>query len=348
MHRRRIQLERARARGALLGLAVGDALGTTQEFSRPAAAPFPTLAEGPQRELVGGGPFGLAPGQVTDDTQMAVCLCDSLLASRGFDASDAARRYVAWSHVAFDAGAQTRAALAAIEGGKGVPEAARELWLAGGERRPAGNGSLMRTPPIGVRFARDPAARMAASLRDSAITHFDPRCQLACVALNGAIAAALVDGATEPLALFEHAIADVVRAGPLLARARNVPAAERRGATAAILEDLNLALEDDPRLYAPGVHLHETQGFVRVALRLAFWELFRAPSFEAGLVDVVNRGGDADTNAAVAGALLGAFWGEPAIPAPWRRAVLSALEGESGPLADTYHPRRLLALADAA
>jgi ADP-ribosylglycohydrolase len=189
---------------------------------------------------------------------------------------------------------------------------------------------------------------MAASLRDSAITHFDPRCQLACVALNGAIAACLTERPSEPLALFERATAEVVRAAPLLARARTVGVAERRAAVAAILEDLNLALEDDPRLYAGEVHLLEAQGFVRVALRLAFWELFRAPSFEAALVDVVNRGGDADTNAAVAGALLGAFWGEAAIPARWRRTVLSALEGQPGPFAETYHPRKLLELADVA
>jgi ADP-ribosylglycohydrolase len=131
-----------------------------------------------------------------------------------------------------------------------------------------------------------------------------------------------------------------------MVRTRTVSAADRRAAVAAVHEDLNLALEDDPGLYAGEVHLHEAEGFVRVALRLAFWELYRAPSFEAALVDVVNRGGDADTNAAVTGALLGAYWGEEAIPARWRRTVLSALEGETGPFADTYHPRRLLELVD--
>ena len=94
------------------------------------------------------------------------------------------------------------------------------------------------------------------------------------------------------------------------------------------------------------VHLIGTQGYVRVALRLAFWELYRAPSFEAALIDVVNRGGDADTNAAVTGALLGAYWGEEAIPERWRSAVLSALEGQEGPFAERYHPRRLLLLAE--
>lgn len=159
--------------------------------------------------------------------------------------------------------------------------------------------------------------------------------------------AALTHRPTEPLALFEEAVAELIRATRLLARTRTISPYARRAAVDAILEDMNLALEPDPQLYDSEAHLLETQGFVRVALRLAFWELFRAPSFEAALIDVVNRGGDADTNAAIAGALLGAYWGEEAIPARWRRLVLSALEGQDGPFASRYHPRRLLDLVDA-
>jgi ADP-ribosylglycohydrolase len=91
--------------------------------------------------------------------------------------------------------------------------------------------------------------------------------------------------------------------------------------------------------------LHHHQGFVRVAFRLAFWELVHAGSFEAGLIDVVNRGGDADTNGAVTGALLGSLYGEAHIPSTWRARVLDALQDEPpSPLRDTYHPRRLLDL----
>jgi ADP-ribosylglycohydrolase len=90
------------------------------------------------------------------------------------------------------------------------------------------------------------------------------------------------------------------------------------------------------------VHLHRTPGFVRVAFRLAFWELLHAPGFEEGVVDAVNRGGDADTNGAVTGALLGAFHGESAIPPSWRERVLAAVPREQGPLRDLYHPRSLL------
>ncbi|NVB81784.1 MAG: hypothetical protein HOV81_25540, partial [Kofleriaceae bacterium] len=99
--------------GALLGMAVGDALGTTYEFERLEQAPYPALATGPATDIVGGGPFDLAPGQITDDTQMAICIARSLLGSREtaswferLDARDLATRYVAWSSHAFDIGNQ--------------------------------------------------------------------------------------------------------------------------------------------------------------------------------------------------------------------------------------------------
>src|SRR6185312_17217461 len=104
--------------------------------------------------------------------------------------------------------------------------------------------------------------------------------------------------------------------------------------------DLAAARRDDPDLYGD-LHLHGSAGFVRVAFRLAYWELWHAPSFEGALVDVVNRGGDADTNAAITGALLGACYGEGAIPSEWTKAVLEF------PGRDGLHPRTLLGLVDA-
>jgi hypothetical protein len=114
-----------------------------------------------------------------------------------------------------------------------------------------------------------------------------------------------------------------------------IDAAER-----ALLADLAAARDDDPDLYGKEVHLHEMAGFVRVAFRLAFWELLHAPSFSAGVIDVANRGGDADTNAAITGALLGAFYGLEALPQRWVQRVLTA----PAMVADDweYHPRTLV------
>jgi ADP-ribosylglycohydrolase len=327
-----------RSRGALLGLAVGDALGATLEFSEPKAPRFPALASGPHRDIVGGGPFRLVAGQVTDDTQMACCLAASLRALGRFDCDDVAARYVAWQEHAFDIGAETAAALNALREGTPAVRAGFEIWKQS-PRRPAGNGSLMRTAPIAILLG-EPEARRAAALADSAITHFDPRCRLACAAFDAALASA-VDGGASRDAMRAAALQELQPASAALL-AEGGHEGDVAAAARALEEDLALAAEDDPRLHGRDVHLHRTHGFVRVAFRLAFWELLHAPRFEDALVDAVNRGGDADTNGAITGALLGAFHGESAIPARWRELVLAAVPREQGPLRDLYHPRSLL------
>jgi ADP-ribosylglycohydrolase len=337
----------ARARGALLGLAVGDALGATLEFQDPPAPEFPALARGPHTEMVGGGPWSLAPGQATDDAQMAACLAASLAAVGSFDAADVAARYREWRRHAFDVGSQTAAALDALDRGCGPADSGHLAWLQR-DRQAAGNGSLMRTAPIGVAFAAAPELRRAASLADSAVTHYDPRCRLACAAFNAAIGLAVDGRAQRPADLSAAARAELPAAAARLGP-RDVE--EQLASTAAVEDlsrDLDLAARSDPGLYGPELNLHGFAGFVRVAFRLAFWELLHAPDFESALVDVVNRGGDSDTNGAIAGALLGAWHGVESIPRRWRDAVLGALAGETGPLATLYHPRVLLTLLDGA
>ena len=147
-----------RYRGALLGLAAGDALGTTLEFRAP-------WTFQPLTDMVGGGPFQLAPGQWTDDTSMALCLAESLVECQGFDPTDQMRRYLRWyregylssTGTCFDIGLTTRAALRRFEQ-SGEPFA--------GETSPhaAGNGSLVRLAPridavaAGSFRAKDPPA----------------------------------------------------------------------------------------------------------------------------------------------------------------------------------------------
>lgn len=339
---------RGRARGVLLGLAVGDALGTTQEFQRLEAPAFPTLATGSHVDVTGGGPFGVKPGQVTDDTHMACCLSANLKAHGRFHLEDVAQRYAKWTESAFDVGGQTRSALMAIIRGARPADAGKEVWVRSGYDA-AGNGSLMRCAPIGVFFAADHRGRRLASLSDSAITHYDPRCQIACSAFNAALGEGLQapDGAASGrmLAAAEEEIDSAAKA--MLSMFAEGESGAMGDAQEALHKDLSAARREDPALYGPELHLLDQQGFVRVAFRLAFWELLHAPSFEAALVDVVNRGGDADTNGAITGALLGAAFGDAEIPLRWSRIVLGALEDERpGPLRDLYHPRQLLRLVD--
>jgi len=135
-----------RYRGSLVGLAVGDALGTTVEFKRPGTFE-------PVTDITGGGPFGLAPGEWTDDTSMALCLAASLLEQQGFDPNDQMQRYVRWYREGyfsctghcFDIGNTVAAALGRFEK-NGDPYA--------GSKDPstAGNGSIMRLAPVALFF----------------------------------------------------------------------------------------------------------------------------------------------------------------------------------------------------
>ena len=324
-----------RARGALLGMAVGDALGTTYEFKSIAQPAYPALATGPATDVVGGGPFGLQPGQVTDDTQLAICIARSLVERGGFDPADIARRYVAWCDEAFDVGRQTLAAIDRLRAGASSAIAGLDVWRAW-ERKPAGNGSLMRTAPLAIALAGDEL--VDAAIVESAITHADPRCALACAAFDAAIRAAL-DGTS----LLPAARAAIVRGArhPLWS---DDDRAHVERAVDDLESDLAAAQDDDPDVYRAGLHLHDTQGFVRVAFRLAFWHVAHTPSWRDAVVDVASRGGDADTNAAIVGALVGARDGASAIPPAWIERVLGAAQPGSAAWADAHHPRHLLAL----
>lgn len=334
----------------MIGLAVGDALGTTYEFERIAQPPYPQLATGPATDVVGGGPFALAPGQVTDDTQLAVCLARSLAEREGLDLADLARRYVAWREHAFDVGAQTGASIARIARGESPSQAGLAVWRAS-ERRPAGNGSLMRIAPLAVwgaaRLAGSEVALARGAVDESLVTHADPRCALACAAFVVAIADAIATDSGDGARMVARARDGLEVARAYLATAWAADAADA-GAVAdaarAIASDLDAALAREPGVYGEELHLHRTAGFVRVAFRLAMWHAAHTASWRDAVVDVASRGGDADTNAAIAGALLGARDGEAAIPAAWRERVLAAVQPGPAAWAEAHHPRHLLAL----
>lgn len=339
----------AAAAGALVGMAVGDALGTTYEFARMDQPAYPALATGPATDVVGGGPFNLVAGQVTDDTHMAICLARSLLHSVPLDLADLATRYVAWFQHSFDVGNQTASALKTIESGHDVASAGRKVWHESG-RRAAGNGSLMRTTPVGVMLAHATPERIVEeSLADSLVTHADPRCALACAAFNMAIAHGVSTHSAGPadakvmIAKARHGIElGTARLRDLWSdNAEDLVALDR--ATEDLSRDLDEALAEDPEVYQDQFSLQRTAGFVRIAFRLAFWHLAHTPWRDA-IVDVASRGGDADTNAAIVGALLGARDGVHAIPVEWIERVLSVDQPGPPDWAAAHHPRHLLGI----
>jgi len=176
-----------RAAGALLGLAVGDAIGATVEFMPPGTFE-------PVTDMVGGGPHRLQPGQWTDDTSMALCLAESLVECGGFDPLDQMQRYVRWyrdgylssTGVCFDIGNATRAALHRFEQ-SGDPYAGSEA------AKTAGNGSIMRLAPVPLFFFDDAVAAIRNAGESSRTTHAAREAVDACRYMAALIVGALHD-----------------------------------------------------------------------------------------------------------------------------------------------------------
>jgi ADP-ribosylglycohydrolase len=283
----------ARARGALLGFACGDALGTTVEFHNKAAAQRRKDDAWP-RDLVGGGPFRLLPGQVTDDTELMLALARSILRCGRYDEDDAARAYLRWFESGpFDCGMATRAAFAGYID-DAVPAAA--VVAARASEDTQANGSLMRVLPIGVlgaALARERVAQWA--MADSRLSHPSLVTQWACATYAVTVADAIEHGLRGE-ELFERAWA-FAEGSPME-------------------ETLVACHEGLPESDA------WSQGWVRIAMQHAYCHLLREAQLESALVETVLCGGDTDTNAAVVGGLLGAVRGVDAIPARWREAVV--------------------------
>lgn len=274
-----------RAAGVLLGLACGDALGEPVEgwSADRIDAEYGTLTTFVDGRVPAGG--------VTDDTEQALRLARSLADRGEFDPEDVARRFVAWYEGgAVGIGGLTRRVLERIADGQDWTEASRVAWEASPEGRNAGNGSAMRCAPIAVAYADDPEALATVSRASSRVTHWDPRCVHGCALLNRTIAGYLREEAS-PL---ETA---------LQSRPEGVP------------DELVAALEPVPDGLDAG-DLSPT-GYVVDTLQAALYHAITAADAETAIVDAVNRGGDADTIGAVAGAVAGARFGASGLPDRW-------------------------------
>lgn len=279
-----------RYRGALIGLAVGDALGTTLEFSIPGTFE-------PISDMDGGGPFKLKPGEWTDDTSMALCLAESILETGGFDPLDQMRRYVRWrdegylsaTGECFDIGTAITTAL--------------DNFLRWGEPyagsidpSTAGNGSLMRLAPVPMRWRTDLKETAHYTALSSRTTHGAPEAIDACryygvliaLALNGSSKDQLLAKNPELLKVFEYEplVSVIAQLASGVFRDREPP--EIRG-----------------------------NGYVVRTLEAALWALNSTDDFRSGMLKVVNLGEDADTTGAVYGQLAGAVYGVEAIPSEW-------------------------------
>jgi len=284
-----------RYRGSLLGLAVGDALGTTLEFKSPGTFP-------PLTDMAGGGPFALEPGQWTDDTSMALCLAESLIARQGFDPVDQLECYCRWyrnGHLSsngrcFDIGTTVRAALQRFE-------QTHEPYCGSADPMSAGNGSLMRLAPVPLVYALRTAEAIVCSGASSRTTHGVATAVDACRYLGGLIVAALQGvSKVELLADSYSPIRGYWEAHPLAPEIAAVAAGSFK------------------RKQPPAVR---GTGYVIDCLEAAFWAFHQSESFRDGCLLAINLGDDADTTGAVYGQLAGAFYGAHGIPETWRTTL---------------------------
>ncbi len=288
-----------RRRGALIGLAMGDALGAAVEFRPPGSF-------APVTGYRNGGPHRLEAGEWTDDTSMALALADSISAV-GWDLNDQANRYVEWWQTGkysvngrcFDIGITTRNALSHFT--------ARKDALTSGDRseRASGNGSIMRLAPVPIRYAPlypteiDELARLAEE--SSLPTHASDQCVSACRYL-AIVLAALIHGDSRDEVL-----------------SPDWPPLQQLHATKPLHPLIQEIAEGRFRLKQPPAI--QGSGWVVKSLEASLWAFHVADNFEEAVLRAVNLGDDADTTGAICGQLAGAYWGESGIPETLRSGL---------------------------
>jgi ADP-ribosyl-[dinitrogen reductase] hydrolase len=274
--------------GCLVGLAVGDALGAPLEFLTrdQVRKRFPQGL----REMIASSLWNR--GEYTDDTQMALLIAESLLQNDGFVASDVAKRFQTWSKVAKDVGIQTREVVN-MAGYIEDPERCAWKYYTDHPDSSAGNGALMRCASIAL-FCLSCSEELVEMSRASArVTHQDPKAQSSCVILNDCIRAAMRDDVRDARAEVLALIPDTERS------------------TWRRLERIENYREEE--ITSSGYTVH--------TLEAALWSFFTTESYEHAVVRAANLGDDADTVAAVCGALAGAYYGYSAIPERWREQL---------------------------
>jgi len=276
------------AKGCLVGLAVGDALGAPLEFlSRDSVRrKYPAGL----REMIASSLW--EEGEYTDDTQMALLIAESLLERGRIEARDLAVRFHAWQKTAKDVGVMTRAVLNMPDYLENPEECAARHFRNYPDAS-GGNGAVMRCAPVGLAFLESPQRLMSESRASARATHADPAAQESCAILNLWIARIFLDG---PKNGIEEALALTAPESPDVWRK---------------LERIEKVEEGE--ILSSGFTVH--------TLEAAAWSFLSTENFEEAVVRAANLGDDADTVAAVCGALAGAYYGYDGILERWRKKL---------------------------
>ena len=288
-----------RAIGAVCGGAVGDALGAGYEFNNPS----------PDQEIImeGGGAFGWAPGEWTDDTAMALAILDELALGR-CDIESIGDNFLAWyASSPPDVGIQTSSVLSSAQNGAELIKAGHEFYANNPDR--SGNGGLMRTGPVALSGLgdREVVAESAAAI--AALTHAHHDSTAACVLWSLAIEEAIMTASDNTVFEWERAVRNGLK-----------------------YLDEDTASRWDTIIYAAvqgPSGLFNPNGFALGAFMAALSAIIETPvpeenpkqHFANALETAIRIGDDCDTVAAIAGSLLGARWGADAIPEDWAKLI---------------------------
>ncbi len=310
-----------RAKGCLLGQIIGDSLGSLVEFQRSAQIRM-DYPEG-VRDLADGGTWKTLAGQPTDDSELALALARSIVWSGTYTDEGAAEAYGRWyASRPFDIGVTTARALSKLSMARSDKAAAAKALA---DEISQSNGSLMRVSPIGI-WADYPKVAAHHAGEDSRLTHPHEACVSACRIYAAAISAGVRTGSVEAMVSEANMTAEFCQSDTI----RQTLAAALKG--------------NGPKDVDGG-----KQGWVAIAFQNAFRHLAAGTPIEDALIETVGLGGDTDTNAAIAGALLGSVQGIEAIPSRWIRPVLACRPHKSlkapNPRPDEYWPDDVLELA---
>lgn len=277
--------------GALVGLACGDAVGTTLEFKKKGTFE-------PIQDMVGGGPFNLEKGQWTDDTSMALCLAHSLLRTRSFDPIDQMNRYCNWYNYGYMSSNGE-----CFDIGVTVSDALRKYLETGDpfsgsiDRFSSGNGSIMRLAPIPIYYFGDIDACIKAAGESSRTTHGSMLCIDSCKLFGYLIHKAF--SASSKDEIFE-----------------NIPG------------NFCVELHSIANFSFKNLDYEELtgSGYVIESLISALWCFYHGHNFKDSILLAANIGNDADTTAAICGQIAGAYYGYSEIPKDWRESITEAGE----------------------
>ncbi|MHC1740275.1 MAG: ADP-ribosylglycohydrolase family protein [Anaerolineaceae bacterium] len=300
-----------RLRGIAVGAAIGDALGMPLEFHppRPEHTHVTEMIAGP-----------LPAGSFTDDTEMALCLAESLLITSPLDARDLAGRFLMWyKSRPSDIGIHTSKVLSLIYSGVEISQASRRVQTDDPES--ASNGSVMRSWPLAIARHANPGLLAAETRIQTEITHTHPDC------VNGTL-------------LFNFVLYHILQAQATSLEAIVRQAILQASEQVALDPDFSMML-DLSALRQPGDL--KNSGWVRHSLESTFWAVQTTRSFEEALVKVVNLGNDADTAGSMTGAVAGALYGLQNIPLRWRNALHGEYPIRSGHI---WFENDLIHLAD--